>query len=120
MPNEKKTLNDVKSKRKREELAGLLAEKARWTRQKKEAEDNLEAVTEILAPLMDELQVANITAPDDNGVPKCFILVHGTSSRIDKTELINHSVDPELIALCTKYTDYVSITVRSVRDDKDA
>lgn len=115
MPEAKTTIDlvDVKF---RKELAELLAERAKQTRIKKEAEESERALNEMIAPLMRKLGHTNVLAWDDCGNRKQFLLARGTNSTINRVMLINENVDPELINRCTKTTTFESVQVRDVKE----
>lgn len=115
MADAKVTIDMVDEKH-RQELAELLAERAKQTRIKKGAEESEKALNEMIAPLLRRLGHTNVMAWDDCGNRKQFLLVQGGNSSINRVMLINEGVDPDTINRCTKVTSFTTIQVRDVKE----
>jgi hypothetical protein len=116
--NEVFELDDIKSKKLRTTVAELLLEQARWNNTKKEAEEQLKAIGETLIPLLTNLGINRIVAPDVEGVNWKFGVVSGTNSHIDKMLLIQKGIDPDVVDACTKMKSYQFVTRWPLKGDE--
>ncbi len=102
--------------RDRKTLETLLADRAKWRRIGKEADENSKACSELLLPILTRLGIRNILASDDLGTTMQFILVSTNSRHLSRGKLIDAGVDPDIIEECTEVTPYQTIQVRGIKE----
>ncbi len=112
----KTSIEEISDKRKKKELAELLAHRAQFSRIKKNAEEEIEACNAALVPMLQSLDIVSILAYDDMGMPKRFVVTQGSNSSINKQKLLLASVHPDIIAQCTTVSKFTTIQVRDIKE----
>lgn len=104
------TIGIIKNAKDRADLSSLLEQFRIAKDTAKGLEEEMTELKEAIIPLFEKHDLKSLEFAG-----RVFVRQSGCSTNINKIDLLGRGVDPEIIADCTRRTEYVSLQLRSIK-----